>query len=195
MSVIFGIDEPNQIVICGDKRASTKEGQYISDELQKVTTVNKHLAFVSAGNAAIEKALQIDISKSDIVDKLTVDDIVSIIETFYKRVIETAARTILMLPFCCLIAGKTNNEESALVSLSCMNGKFTYQKVPMALYPPANTKIDECNNAFVRNYKLHHDLFCELTVRDVAKISSLVSPTGTKWVYNKITGIGTQTEF
>ena len=193
MSVIFGIDEPNQIIICGDKRASSKEGQFINDELQKVTVVNTHLAFVSAGNAAIEKALQIDISKSDVVD--TVDDIVSIIETFYKRVVETAAKTILMYPFCCLIAGKTNNDESALVSLSCMKGKLTYQKAPMALFPPAGTSIDECNNAFVRNYKLHHDLFCELTVQDIAKISSVVSSTGTKWVYNKITGIGTQTEF
>ena len=53
MSVIFGIEESDVIILCGDKRSSTKEGTFIDDNMQKVTVINEHLAFVAAGNAAI----------------------------------------------------------------------------------------------------------------------------------------------
>ena len=56
MSVIFGIDEKDKLVICGDKRGSSELDSILSDELQKVSVINTHLAFASAGNFAIEKA-------------------------------------------------------------------------------------------------------------------------------------------
>ena len=56
MSVIFGIKENNRIIIAGDKRGSSIDGKTLSDDLDKVLMINDHLAFSSAGNAAIEKA-------------------------------------------------------------------------------------------------------------------------------------------
>lgn len=61
MSVIFGIHEKHQIVIAGDKRVSTVDGNFISDDWEKVIVINNHLALASAGNGAIEKAIMADI--------------------------------------------------------------------------------------------------------------------------------------
>lgn len=57
MSVIFGIVENNSIIIAGDRRASSIDGTFISDNEQKVTEINGHLGIVTAGNVAIEKAV------------------------------------------------------------------------------------------------------------------------------------------
>ena len=64
MSVIFGIKENNRIIIAGDKRGSSIDGKTLSDDLDKVLMINDHLAFSSAGNAAIEKAISIDLNKA-----------------------------------------------------------------------------------------------------------------------------------
>lgn len=106
MSVIFGIKENNRIIIAGDKRGSSIDGKTLSDDLDKVLMINDHLAFSSAGNAAIEKAISIDLNKATNKDCLTTDDLLDIIKAFYKRVADTNCDAILALPFYFLIAGK-----------------------------------------------------------------------------------------
>ena len=64
MSVIFGIVDQGKIIIAGDKRLSSMEGEFISDDGQKVIAINDRLAIATAGNAAIEKAILKDIEKS-----------------------------------------------------------------------------------------------------------------------------------
>lgn len=108
MSVIFGIKENNRIIIAGDKRGSSIDGKTLSDDLDKVLMINDHLAFSSAGNAAIEKAISIDLNKATNKDCLTTDDLLDIIKAFYKRVADTNCDAILALPFYFLIAGKDN---------------------------------------------------------------------------------------
>lgn len=78
MSVIFGIKENNRIIIAGDKRGSSIDGKTLSDDLDKVLMINDHLAFSSAGNAAIEKAISIDLNKATNKDCLTTDDLLDI---------------------------------------------------------------------------------------------------------------------
>lgn len=116
MSVIFGIKEKNRIIIAGDKRGSTIDGKTLSDDVEKVHTVNEHLAFASAGNAAIEKAISIDLEKASNKDFLTTDDLVDVIRAFYKRVIETNCDSILALPFYFLIAGTGRNGSASFIS-------------------------------------------------------------------------------
>lgn len=115
MSVIFGIKENNRIIIAGDKRGSSIDGKTLSDDLDKVLMINDHLAFSSAGNAAIEKAISIDLNKA------------------------------------------TNKD---------------------------------CLDCFAKNYKLHNSEFVEKTIKEIANISNLVSPTGNKWIYNIATEKG-----
>lgn len=189
MSVIFGIDEKDSITICADKRVSNVEGKFLSDDVDKVTVINSRLAFASAGNVAIEKAISVDLKKTN-TEALNVDDLLGVINNFYQRVKDTGCNKILLLPFYCLIAGMKNDESSVLINLGCVRGKLSYFAAPMALYPPADANQDECNLSFVRNYKLHKEQFCERTIRDISEMSSLVSPTGDKWVFDKSTGMG-----
>lgn len=64
MSVIFGIVDQGKIIIAGDKWLSSIDGNLISDDGQKVIAINDRLAIATAGNAAIEKAILIDVEKN-----------------------------------------------------------------------------------------------------------------------------------
>lgn len=195
MSVIFGIKENSRIIIAGDKRGSSVDGKTISDDLDKVLVINDHLAFASAGNAAIEKAISIDLSKATNKDNLSTDDLLDIIRAFYQRVIDTNCNSILSLPFYFLIAGKGRNGNASLISGGNIKGRLDAKEVPMALYPPADAKMQECCDCFVKNYKLHNADFSKRTIREISDISHLVSPTGNKWIYSIATAKGTLFSF
>ena len=151
MSVIFGIKENNRIIIAGDKRGSSIDGKTLSDDLDKVLMINDHLAFSSAGNAAIEKAISIDLNKA---------------------------------------TNKGRDGNASLISGGNIKGRLDAKDVPMALFPPADAKMQECCDCFAKNYKLHNSEFVEKTIKEIANISNLVSPTGNKWIYNIATEKG-----
>lgn len=184
MSVIFGIKEKKQIIIAGDKRGVSPDGKILTDNLDKVSVVNSQLAFSSAGSAALEKAISIDTSKMPNKESLTVDDLLAIIGDFYERLTKANSKGILSLPFYFLIAGKGRDGNASLISGGNFKGHLDAKEVPMALYPPADVKLENCNNCFVKNYKLHNQKFVERTIEEIAKTSNLVSPSGNKWVYN-----------
>lgn len=198
MSVIFGIKDPDnnptRIIICGDKRASSIAGEFINDDMQKVTVINDKLAFASAGNAAIEKAVTIDSGKVS-AETQTTDTLLKIIIDFYDRAKALNLTAITLMPFSALIAGENDNGTPSLVSVSCVKGKLSYAEVPMALYPPAGMSMQDCANIFVRNYKLNHNQFCQGTVREISRLSKVVSPTGTIWTYDFTTRKGVLQEF
>lgn len=194
MSVIFGIEESDVIILCGDKRSSTKEGAFIDDNMQKVTVINEHLAFAAAGNAAIEKAVTIDSEKIGM-GGLNVDSFLKVITDFYARIESLQLGVIAAMPFCAIIAGKGSDGTSKLISLSYMHGKLSYNTVPMALYPPFDVSMEDCAQIFVRNYKLNRPNFCEKTAAEISALSKVVSPTGHKWEFHKKTGRGILTEF
>ena len=70
------------------------------------------------------------------------------------------------------------------------SGRLDAKDVPMALFPPADAKMQECCDCFAKNYKLHNSEFVEKTIKEIANISNLVSPTGNKWIYNIATEKG-----
>lgn len=190
MSVIFGIKESGRIIIAGDKRGSSIDGKTLSDNLDKILVVNNHLAFASAGNAAIEKTISIDLNKVTNKDDLSTDDLLDIIKAFYQRVIDTNCNSILSLPFYFLVAGKGRNDNASLISGGNIKGRLEVMEVPVALYPPADIKMQECCDCFVKNYKLYNTDFPERTIKEIADISHLVSPMGNKWIYDIATEKG-----
>lgn len=184
MSVIFGIKENDKIIIAGDKRGSDINGKIISDDIQKITVINNKLCIACAGNNSIEKAILIDVEKSGFSDNMTVTDLLQVILKFYNRVIENKCNTILNLPFCCLIAGQDKENESDLICVTAFNGKIQHKSVPMILFHPNDTDLNQCNTIFVKNYKLNYSTFVENTINDISQISKLVSSTGEKWIYD-----------
>ena len=160
------------------------DGETFSDNLDKVITVNDQLAFACAGNAAIEEAIVIDLNKKENKECLTTDDLLEIINLFYERVKNTNNNAILGLPFYFLIAGKGRGGNASLISGGNIKGNIDAGEVPMALYPPADVEMRECCNCFARNYKFYNAEFVEKTIKEIANISTLVSPTGNKWIYD-----------
>lgn len=184
MSVIFGIVDNGKIIIAGDKRLSSIDGEMISDDGEKVVVINEKLAIASAGNVAIERAIINDMEKFDDISNMTTNDLVEIISTFYKRVLDNDCISIYNLPFYCLIAGIGGDGKSHLINAGRFKNGFGAKEVPMALYNPSDTIQDDCNKIFVKNYKLHHADFCERTIREISNISKIVSFTGDKWEYD-----------
>lgn len=194
MSVIFGIKEKKEIIIAGDKRICDISGKFISDEKQKVIAINAHLCIASAGNIAIQQAIINDVEASGNKDNLLVEDLLDIIDSFYKRVVERQCDSIYNLPFYCLIAGKGKDGKGYLYNAGRFKSGFCYKEVSMALYPPADVKAD-CNQIFVKNYKLYHKDFCRRTVVEISNVSNVVSPVGDEWIYNIALGKGRFIEF
>lgn len=184
MSVIFGIKEEKEIIITGDKRGTNILNGLHSDDTDKITVINEHLAFASAGNHAIETAINMDVDKIKDKEVMSTDDLLDVIKAFYNRVNETGATTILSMPFYFFIAGKGRDSGASLISGCNSKGHFSAQEVPMALYPPADAQMEACCNIFAKNYKLHHSDFVERTVQEISSISQYVSATGDKWGYN-----------
>lgn len=94
--------------------------------------------------------------------------------------------------FVLLISGKYNRCRLVNVGGERCNikGRLDAKDVPMALFPPADAKMQECCDCFAKNYKLHNSEFVEKTIKEIANISNLVSPTGNKWIYNIATEKG-----
>lgn len=145
MSVIFGIVENNSIIIAGDRRASSIDGTFISDNEQKVTEINGHLGIVTAGNVAIEKAVLKNVDDREDKAHMVIDDLVKSIREFYDKVIENQCDSIFNLPFYCLIAGEGSDGKGHLINAGRFKNGFAAKEVPMALYPPNDLDQDTCN--------------------------------------------------
>ncbi len=190
MSVIFGIVENNSIIIAGDRRASSVDGVFISDDEQKVTEINEHLGIATAGNVAIEKAVLKNVDDREDKDCMVIDDLVKSIREFYDKVIANQCDSIFNLPFYCLIAGEGSDGKGYLINAGRFKNGFAAKEDPIALYPPNDLDQDTCNQIFARNYKLFHAQFCERTVRDVSGLSKTVSSIGNKWIYSCVSKKG-----
>lgn len=94
MSVIFGIVEKKSIIIAGDRRASSVDGAFISDDEQKVMEVNEHLGIVASGNVAIRKAILKNIVSREDRGYMIIDDLVKVIQEFYENIVREQCNSI-----------------------------------------------------------------------------------------------------
>lgn len=184
MSVIFGLKIDDTLILAGDKRGSTKGGQLLTDELNKVIPINKALCIATAGNHAIEQAILSDLHKKENLDNLCVEDILDTIHEFYIRVAKTGAASIGMLPFSFIVAGTKRNGTPDLVAGQNKKGVVDYKSVPAILFHPSDCSAERCNTILASNLRFNRSIFVEQTVLDIARISEVVSTTGDKWIYN-----------
>lgn len=195
MSVIFGIKEADRIIIAGDKRGTSKKGEFISDEIQKIIPINEHLCIASAGNVSISNVIIRIAKERENKDELVVEDLLEIIESFYKEIVEKKCETLYRFPFYSLIAGRGKDGDGHLYNAGKFKNRFDYKEVTMALYSPPDASNDECNRIFVKNYKLYHKEFYKKTVKEISQISNTVSNDGHCWIYDFRTQTGKISEF
>jgi len=184
MSIIFGIKENDEIIIAGDKRGTNILNGSYSDDEDKITVINEHLVFATAGNVSIKKAILMDVHKLSNIENMTTEDLIDAITSFYKGINEKGITGLISMQFSFLIAGQSKNDNASLISGSNIRGRYSVFEVQMALYPPEDVKNELCCQIFANNYNLHHSSFVENTISEIAVLSDYVSITGDKWIYN-----------
>lgn len=189
MSVIFGIKEEGKLIIGADNRISDINNNVISDNNLKIKVINDNLCFVTAGNNAIGKAIDMRIDDY-LSENMNVNTIIKLVNELYKEMIEKKCDTLLYLPFYCIIAGENNHGEACIISGANENQRFHYMDVPMVLFNPADVDNNICSMIFAKNYKLNHSIFVEQTIKEISQISKVVSSTGNKWVFDIKTKTG-----
>jgi len=187
MSTIMGIKTNNIVILGADKRLSTYDNKFISDDNNKILVINNHLAMACAGNAAIQKAIEIDISMLGInKDLLFVEDALDVIRDLHKKLKKADAKTILSKSSYLIIGGLNRNQEIKLFSASYVNGRLQCSEavVDKIIYPPNDVSMQKCIEIFMENYVNNPECVIEKTVTDISDLSVVVSRCGNKWIYD-----------
>lgn len=183
----MGIKTNNIVILGADKRLSTYEGKVISDDSDKILVVNSHLAMACAGNAAVQKAIEIDIGKMK-ADKemLVIENVIDVIYKLFHKLKKADVNTILSVPSYVIIGGVNKRNHLKLMLFSYKHGKMKCSEVKanMMIVPPNDINMQRCIDIFVENYHLHTSNVIEQTVADISAISDVVSRCGSKWVYD-----------
>lgn len=198
MSVIMGIKTNNIVILGADKRLSTYNDDVVSDNNDKILTVNNHLAMAFSGNAAVQKAVEIDIDKLEI-DKhsLYVDNAIDILCNLFKKFEKAKAKTILSTSSCVIIGGLEKNRLMKLLAFSYIHEKICWSEVKgdKIIFPPKDVSMQKCAKTFVENYNLYTEYMIEKTVSDISEISKVVSKRGNKWIYDNRTQLSKKFDF
>lgn len=198
MSTIMGIKTNNIVILGADKRLSTYENKFISDDADKILVVNNHLAIACAGNAAIQKAIEIDMDKLEI-DKslLYVEDAIDVVCNLFKKLEKANAKTILSNSSYVIIGGQNRSKEINLFAVSYTHEKLQWSEVQgdKIVFPPNDVSMQKCAEIFVENYKLHTESMIEKTILDISSISVVVSKCGNKWIYDNRTKLSEKRSF
>lgn len=198
MSTIMGIKTNNIVILGADKRLSTYENKFISDDADKILVVNNHLAIACAGNVAIQKAIEIDTDKLEI-DKslLYVEDAIDVVCNLFKKLEKANAKTILSNSSYVIIGGQNRSKEIKLLAVSYTHEKLQWSEVQgdKIVFPPNDVSMQKCAEIFVENYKLHTESMIEKTILDISSISVVVSKCGNKWIYDNRTRLSEKRSF
>ena len=194
----MGIKTNNIVVLGADKRLSTYTNKPLSDDSDKFLVVNNHLAMACAGNAAVQKAIEIDISKLEKdKDTLFVEDALEVIRNLYRKLKMAEAKTILSCSSYVIIGGLNRNQVMKLLSVSFVYGELHWGEVieDKIIYPPNDVSMKKTAEIFVENFYLHPECVIEKTVEDISKLSDVVSRNGNKWVYDNRSGLSEKVDF
>ena len=198
MSVIMGIKTNNVVILGADKQLSTYNNEFISDDSDKILVINNNLAMVFAGNAAIQKAIEIDTDKIGTNKQLLyVEDAINILYSLFERLKMAGAKTILSTSSCVIIGGLSKDKSLKLLAFSYVHGELSWSEVKedKILFPPNDVSMKKCAEIFIENFYLCGDRIIEKTVQDISKISKVVSACGNKWIYDNRTHLSEKRNF
>ena len=194
----MGIKTNNVIILGADKQLSTYNNEFISDDCDKILVINSNLAMAFAGNAAIQKAIEIDTDKIGTNKQLLyVEDAINILCSLFERLKMVEAKTILSTSSCVIIGGLSKDKSLKLLAFSYVHGKLSWSEVKedKILFPPNDVSMKKCAEIFIENFYLCGDRIIEKTVQDISKISKVVSVCGNKWIYDNRTHLSEKRNF
>lgn len=193
MSIIIGVKTEKYIVIAADKRIISSDGTF-TDTNNKLSLVNKNVAFAGAGNYAFIEGVCKKLKESVNTKRMTVEDILEIVKSEYKLTkVACRLKKHMNSSFidsstscCCFIAGLNKSNEPKLIFASDESDKgyLSYCEVQQLLITPRDVMHNECLKLFERNLMMDSIGFAEKTIKDIAKTSKYISSTGDKWAYD-----------
>lgn len=187
MSVLIGFISQNIVILAGDKRGSDKNGNILKNDIEKVIPINNHLAIACAGNMAIGKAVLIDINKIENKSQMVVEDVINVIQKFYKDLIDKELKSLIQYQASFLVGGINNSGKTALFTIHNHNGQLKITEVvdiPFEIIPPEDIRMDRACNILMKNLQLSPKRYIERAIYEISEISNLVSKDGDKWTYD-----------
>lgn len=191
MTVIMGQKTANKMYLGADNRVCTTEDKFIRDNDNKIVVVNKNVAVAFAGNAGMQLLFEkiIKNQKEDIV----VEDVLKCLENVYTisnvLYLVKKYRTALDCASRFIIAGKNRTGEYCMYTMSIVNRKLERpQLVDKAVFSPSDVNVKECNKIYDKYIKTSDPNFIQNTIKDISKISKVISSSGDIWMCDITTG-------
>lgn len=187
MSVIFGYVMDEKVYLAADNRMTDAEGKFISDDDIKIEVVNNNTAVAFAGNYGAQSFFMKCYKNMQGYQNWFVNDLASNIYSMCNAIINMNtewAKLIANSNACFLIAGKTIDREAKLFAVTLRKRHIDLKPVPMMLFHPNDCNFQKCANILCKNIKQHPDNFSKYTIREISKMSNLVSDSGNVWMFD-----------
>lgn len=199
MTVIMGCKKSNKIYLGADNRISTVDNQFVRDNEKKIVVVNNHVAVAFSGVNDTQHIFEKQIKDLEDRYNYTVEDVIDCLNrTYWFLKIFSFRKNIrqkLSVGSRFIIAGKNRKKEYRLYIMSYINRKLEKPElVDSFMFPPSDVSAKECYDYYVKNVYSHKD-FIQRTVKDISRMSKLVSPSGDMWVYDMNTNSSSMVHF
>ena len=200
MSVILGYMAEDKIYLGADNRTVKLDETISRDDVNKIVAVNNNVAVAFAGYNKSQMLFERMITNLSDKNEFYVEDALRYIKLihwlfklFWYRKIGKEGR-VLSSRF--IVAGKNKNGKACLYTASILNGKLEKPSLTnRIIFPPSDADVKTCCDIYAINSINYHSDFIQRTIKDISKISKLISSTGDIWVYDITTDKSTLKHF
>lgn len=198
MSVILGYKAEDKLYLAADNRVSSPEDKFIRDDDNKIVVINNNVAVAFAGYSGTQTLFEKFIKNNN--ESFRVEDALLYIKFIYwickipwykkytKNILKFGSRFI--------VAGKNRKNEYCMYIVSYVRGKFEKPSLTdRFLFPPSDVSPKLCWDFYAKNVVDTYSDFMQRTIKDIANVSKLVSPSGDIWTYDFATNISSIEHF
>lgn len=200
MSVIMAYKTEDKIYLGADNRSVTLEETISSDSKNKIIVINNDVAVAFAGCNKAQMMFEMLISNSKGKEDFRVEDVLRYIRNVYIICkifwFKKFAKEILNLGSRIIVAGKNKNGECCVYTVSILHRKFEKPSLTNRfMFPPYDSDAKICFDIYALNSVKYPNDCISRTIKDIAKISKVISSTGDIWIYDMISGKSTLEHF
>lgn len=191
MTVIMGHKTANKMYLGADNRVCTTEDEFIRDDDDKIVVVNKNVAVAFSGNAGMQLLFRMIIKNKK--EDIRVEDVLKYLKTVYRiskiLYLRKKYRVALNCASRFIIAGKNRADEYCMYTVSIVNRKLEKPHlVDGFMFPPSDADAKQCFEIYNKHIKTSDPNFIQNIIKDISKISKVISSSGDIWTYDITTG-------
>ena len=191
MSVILGYTTEDKIYLGADNRTVKLDETISRDDVKKIVAVNDNVAVAFAGFNKSQILFERMITNVTNKNEFYVEDALRYIKLiywlhklfWYKKIGKDGR--VLSSRF--IVAGKNKSGKACLYTTSILNGKLEKPSLTnRIIFPPSDADVKTCCDIYAINAINHPSDFVQRTIKDISKISKLISSTGDIWIHDII---------